>query len=396
MTTTVATIFPLSTLGTNNDSVGNETFYQQPADLKPPHHALLMPILFGILMVVGIVGNTLVIFVILKMRQFKTVTNYYVVNLAVADILFLCICAPSTAAQYGSPSFLGGRFMCKMVYYMQSVSAQVTCLFLVAMSIDRFQAIVRPLKSLKTRTLHNAATISIVIWLFAVTVYIPLLVFFDTVDIPYNGGIILLCKEFWSKTWSELFSIWIFLFTYTLPLVVISICYSMMILNLWQRVVPTDALSGPANDRNLRQKRKITWMVLTVVIVFAVCWLPVHVIQIWMEFDVNFPYTMATLDFKAAGHALIYINSCANPFIYTFLGENFQKNFKKTFHCCFKKVRPTREGAGHVANTGTQQGSSSEQAGTRRKTGGGRTQMSTLTSSNVEAKGIEQIDNNHC
>ena len=72
-------------------------------------------------MVVGIVGNTLVIFVILKMRQFKTVTNYYVVNLAVADILFLCICAPSTAAQYGSPSFLGGRFMCKMVYYMQSV-----------------------------------------------------------------------------------------------------------------------------------------------------------------------------------------------------------------------------------------------------------------------------------
>ena len=74
----------------------------------------------GIIMAVGIIGNTLVIYVVLRAGQ-RTVTNYYIVNLAVADVLVLAICSIPTATFYTDIPFVFGQFMCKMVNYTQYV-----------------------------------------------------------------------------------------------------------------------------------------------------------------------------------------------------------------------------------------------------------------------------------
>ncbi|XP_022096747.1 uncharacterized protein LOC110982564 [Acanthaster planci] len=346
-----------------------------------PFPPWLIPVILGILICVGMVGNSLVIFVIVRASQ-RTVTNYYIVNLAVADILFLAFCAPKTANDYLNQGFTLGRFMCKVVLYLQYVTSHSTCFLLAAMSVDRFQAIVRPLKSLKTRTLQTAITISVLVWLSAFLLYIPFPLYFDLQELVYQGTLTTYCLISWpSGTLEFAYTIMTFLFPYALPLVVIAVCYTVMLRHLWQRVAPSDAVSGPANtantERNLRQKRKITLMVLTVVIVFTVCWFPLHFYSLWSSFGASFVYTNHALNLKTAGHVLSYVNSCANPFIYAFLGENFRKSFRKAFPCCFKRARADRDEARRGV-TGANQGSTLV-AGPSTRTGS-NTQMSSLPS----------------
>uniref|UniRef100_A0A3Q3IF65 G-protein coupled receptors family 1 profile domain-containing protein n=1 Tax=Monopterus albus TaxID=43700 RepID=A0A3Q3IF65_MONAL len=80
--------------------------------------AWLVPTFFGLIMLVGLVGNSLVIHVVTKHQQMKTVTNFYIVNLAVTDILFLVCCVPFTATLYPLPSWIFGEFMCRLVNYL--------------------------------------------------------------------------------------------------------------------------------------------------------------------------------------------------------------------------------------------------------------------------------------
>ncbi|XP_044140223.1 kiSS-1 receptor [Bufo gargarizans] len=135
--------------------------------LKPPQlvDAWLVPLFFAMLMVVGLIGNSLVIYVISKHKQMRTVTNFYIANLATTDIIFLVCCVPITAALYSLPGWIFGEFMCKFVNYIQQVSVQATCVTLTAMSVDRWYVTVFPLRSLRQRTPRVATAVSLGIWI---------------------------------------------------------------------------------------------------------------------------------------------------------------------------------------------------------------------------------------
>ncbi|MGH0163211.1 UNVERIFIED_CONTAM: hypothetical protein FKN15_053868 [Acipenser sinensis] len=136
-------------------------------DQSPPLlvDAWLVPLFFALIMLVGLVGNSLVIHVITKHRQMRTVTNFYIANLATTDILFLVCCVPFTATLYPLPSWVFGDFMCRIVNYLQQVTAQATCITLTAMSVDRCYATVYPLQSLQHRTPRVAMAVSVGIWI---------------------------------------------------------------------------------------------------------------------------------------------------------------------------------------------------------------------------------------
>uniref|UniRef100_A0A674ISW0 KISS1 receptor n=1 Tax=Terrapene triunguis TaxID=2587831 RepID=A0A674ISW0_9SAUR len=136
---------------------------------SPPRlvDAWLVPLFFAMLMVVGLAGNSLVIYVITKHKQMRTVTNFYIANLATTDIIFLVCCVPFTAMLYPLPGWIFGEFMCKFVNYIQQVSVQATCVTLTAMSVDRWYVTVFPLRSLRQRTPRIAVAISLGIWICA-------------------------------------------------------------------------------------------------------------------------------------------------------------------------------------------------------------------------------------
>ena len=173
---------------------------------------------------------------------------------------------------------------------------------------------------------------------------IPLAVYFDLDTYSSDGGISYqtYCSEIWPVHLHHLFwpgyAVYAAVLMYLIPLLIISVCYSIMLLKVWTRVAPGDA-GRSNNDQNhqVQQKRKVTRMVLAVVIVFAVCWFPIHTLNLWMRLSEYFPYSYPTYIFKVFAHTLSYANSCVNPFVYAFMGENFKKYLKKAFPICFPK-----------------------------------------------------------
>ena len=90
--------------------------------------------------------------------------------------------------------------------------------------------------------------------------------------------------------------------------------------------------SAPLSRRSqTRRRSKVTRMVFIVVLLFAICWLPVHVFQLYRIFNPQFPRTITVYVLKMVSHTLSYANSIVNPFVYAFLNDGFRKAFRRTF-----------------------------------------------------------------
>lgn len=137
--------------------------------------SLAVPILFGIIVVVGLLGNLLVVIVVMANQQMRSTTNLLIINLALADLLFIVFCVPFTAVDYMLPYWPFGDVWCKMVQYLIVVTAYASVYTLVLMSLDRFLAVVHPIASIYVRTERNASSAILVTWVLIVLLALPVL-----------------------------------------------------------------------------------------------------------------------------------------------------------------------------------------------------------------------------
>lgn len=98
----------------------------------------VVTICFSLIGIMGFIGNTLVIYVVLPNPQMRNTTNLLIINLAIADLLFTIFCVPFTAIDYTLAVWPLGNAWCKIVQYLIIVSALASIYTLVLMSLDRF------------------------------------------------------------------------------------------------------------------------------------------------------------------------------------------------------------------------------------------------------------------
>ncbi|XP_014254955.1 allatostatin-A receptor-like [Cimex lectularius] len=146
--------------------------------------SIVVPILFGIIIILGLIGNFLVVVVVAANQQMRSTTNLLIINLAIADLLFIVFCVPFTATDYIFPFWPFGDIWCKMVQYLIVVTAYASVYTLVLMSVDRFLAVVHPIASMSVRTEKNALTAIVVTWFFIVISNIY--VIFCHGEVPYT------------------------------------------------------------------------------------------------------------------------------------------------------------------------------------------------------------------
>uniref|UniRef100_A0A672HC89 KISS1 receptor b n=1 Tax=Salarias fasciatus TaxID=181472 RepID=A0A672HC89_SALFA len=328
--------------------------------------AWLVPTFFGFIMLVGLVGNSLVIHVVTKHQQMKTVTNFYIVNLATTDILFLICCVPFTATLYPLPSWIFGEFMCRLVNYLQQVTAQATCITLSAMSVDRCYVTVYPLRSLQHRTPRVALAVSVSIWIGSLLLSVPVAVY-QRLETGYWFGPQTYCSEvFPSARLQKAFIIYSFLAVYLLPLLTITGCYGFMLKRMGQPSVnPVDSsyqLQAQA-ERAAAVRARVSRMVVVMVVLFLVCWGPIQVCILLQAFGLH-NYVLYKL--RIWGHCMSYSNSSVNPLVYAFMGNNFRKAFRNAFPAVF--VRRAR-GRVRVGTTDTEEGGHADQQAPKGDTG---------------------------
>ncbi|XP_076066622.1 neuropeptide SIFamide receptor-like [Oratosquilla oratoria] len=287
----------------------------------------------------GLVGNSFVIAVVFRSPRMRTVTNYFIVNLAVADVLVIVFCLPATLVANIYHPWILGWFMCKMVAYVQSVSVSASVNSLVAVSLDRFLAIWFPLKMQITK--RRAQALIVIIWIVAMTTAVPLAVYFDTVtpypDLPSMA----FCIEVWpSKEAGRLyFLIAHLLLCYLLPLQLISACYIMIWIKVAYRAIPGDARDAAVQQMQQRSKVKVVKMLVVVVIIFMLSWLPLYAIftRIKVGGEQGDMESSVLAIITPMAQWLGASNSCINPILYAFFNKKYRNGFLaivRSRSCC--------------------------------------------------------------
>ncbi|XP_061876838.1 delta-type opioid receptor-like [Entelurus aequoreus] len=287
--------------------------------------------LYSLVFVVGLLGNCLVMYVIVRYTKMKTATNIYIFNLALADAL-VTTTMPFQSIDYLLNTWPFGQAVCKVFIAIDYYNMFTSIFTLTMMSVDRYVAVCHPVKALDFRTPAKAKAINVCIWFLSSTAGIPALVLGGT---QTSGGITECALQFPEPYvyWDTLMKVCVFVFAFVVPVLIITVCYSLMVL----RLKSVRMLSGSrVKDRNLR---RITRLVVVVVAVFVVCWTPIHIF-ILVKALVRVPETTAIMAAYFFCVALGYTNSSLNPVLYAFLDENFKRCFKDL--CLSARMRRQR------------------------------------------------------
>ncbi|XP_041630983.1 allatostatin-A receptor [Drosophila kikkawai] len=314
----------------------------------------IVPVFFGIIGFAGLLGNGLVILVVVANQQMRSTTNLLIINLAVSDILFVIFCVPFTATDYVLPEWPFGNIWCKFVQYMIVVTCHCSVYTLVLMSFDRFLAVVHPVTSMSLRTERNATLAIMFAWITIVTTAIPVALSHSVRDYQYHGSAGTACvfstdEEVWSLVG---FQVSFFLSSYVAPLTLICFLYIGMLARLWK-----SAPGCKPSAESRKGKRRVTRMVVVVVLAFAICWLPIHVILVLKALDLYGASHLSVI-IQIISHVVAYTNSCINPILYAFLSDNFRKAFRKVVWCCSPPPLMTNQQVTKTTRTATGNGTS--------------------------------------
>ncbi|XP_004074347.1 delta-type opioid receptor [Oryzias latipes] len=293
--------------------------------------AVSITALYSLICVVGLLGNVLVMYGVVRYTKMKTATNIYIFNLALADALATST-LPFQSAKYLMNTWPFGEFLCKVVIGIDYYNMFTSIFTLTMMSVDRYIAVCHPVKALGFRTPAKAKMINILIWILSSAIGVPIMIMAVTKVTDTNKTTCMLSFPDPDWYWDTVIKICVFIFAFVVPVMVITVCYGLMIL----RLRSVRLLSGSKEkDRNMR---RITRMVLVVVAAFIVCWTPIHIfiiVRTMVEVDTRNPFVVASWHLCIA---LGYTNSSLNPVLYAFLDENFKRCFRDFCLPCRTRV----------------------------------------------------------
>ncbi|KAK3107473.1 hypothetical protein FSP39_015343 [Pinctada imbricata] len=211
---------------------GNETTkYQFRFSLE---WLIFLSILYTLTTLFTVAGNILVILVFVRGRHSRTDLRPYLINLAVADLIMAVFCMPFTFGDAVFRSWIFTEPLCPIVIFMQTLSVAASVFINVAIGIDRFLVVTFPLmsKGSKSRTKFVIATI----WVFSLAVSLVVVPVARVQKVGINN---VACNEFWPDiTHKQVYTMAIFLLTYAIPLIILTISYSVVGFLLWKRTSP--------------------------------------------------------------------------------------------------------------------------------------------------------------
>ncbi|MBN3312194.1 QRFPR protein, partial [Atractosteus spatula] len=312
-------------------------------------------VMYAIIFVLALVGNSLVVYIIVKKRAMRTATSIFICSLAVSDLLITFFCIPFTLLQNISSEWLGGVFVCKTVPFVQSTAIVTGILTMTCIAIERYQGIVYPLKMKRQYTPKRAYKMLGVVWTVAVIVGSPML-YVQQLEVKYDflyDHHHVCCQERWrSSAHRQVYATFILVALFILPLTAMLILYSRIAFELWVRKRVGDSsvlntMNHSEINKIARKKKRAVKMMITVVLLFTICWAPFHVVHMLFEYnDFEKEYDDVTVSMIIAiVQAVGFFNSFNNPIVYAFMNENFKKNCLSTLSRCVRRRNPSRQRA---------------------------------------------------
>ncbi|KAI4875721.1 hypothetical protein NFI96_005574 [Prochilodus magdalenae] len=331
--------------------------------LHEPSVSAIFIVSYLLIFVVCMVGNGVVCFIVLRSKSMRTVTNLFILNLAISDLLVGIFCMPTTLVDNIITGWPFGSLVCKLSGMVQGISVSASVFTLVAIAVDRFRCIVYPFK--QKLTISTCTLIIIVIWVLAISIMCPSGVMLQVtkesrVSILLGDGNatrpFYWCRENWpNQEMRKIYTTVLFANIYLAPLTLIVIMYARIGIMLFKTAVPACASqaggsgsgsgtgSGKASGCEgrghtvSRKKKRVIKMLLVVALLFILSWLPLWTLMMLSDYASlsEHQHRVINIYVYPLAHWLAFCNSSVNPIIYGFFNENFRRGFQAAFKLQF-------------------------------------------------------------
>ena len=291
---------------------------------------------YCLILLVSLAGNTSIVIIVYKTKTMRKSINFLVVNMAMSDLLYPIFVIPRIVTELYVDSWLIssvlGQAMCKLVHFFQDISAVVSIESLALIAVDRFGAVVFPLRcpfiSSKLCPFFILAT-----WMVAMAIHSPDVMVFKLVESP--GG--LACATKWNEVFGESSSIANYYLALTviifyIPLVLIAILYVIIYYKLKAHTIPGEqSVVSAAEQQRVKRERNVLNMAIAIVLGFVVCWVPFSIIIILYYYAWPKSFICGMYYISSIAKLMSRANCAVNPSICFMFSGNYQQGLKKLF-----------------------------------------------------------------
>ena len=294
---------------------------------------------YCLFIIVSLVANSLIVMIVYKTPNLRKPINFFIANMASSDLLYPIFWIPWYLSHLHTNSFpIGGKVgqaLCKLVPFFSNVSFVVSIQNLILIAVDRFGAVVFPLRSPLIRS-KLCPFFILTTWIVAVAFNSPDLFTYKLVENPEGT----FCVLEWKKTFGESSSFPSFVLAYHIlsiyiPVLLLVILYSIIVIKLKTQVHPGEQSANSQQQRN-RRNRNVLQMSIAIVTVFVLCWLPYSINVLIIEYPNTF--THLSCSFWIYYRVTFYLTNayCAiNPVICFMFSSNYRKALKRLIKCSF-------------------------------------------------------------
>ncbi|XP_049587285.1 chemerin-like receptor 1 [Syngnathus scovelli] len=323
----------------NKTTAPGEDFNDLYGNFSDPHEQLrdslniMSTIVYSLAFVLGVLGNGLVIWVT-GFSMKKTINTIWFLNLAVADFLFTAFLPFSvtyTALGFHWPF---GKFMCKLTSAVSALNMFSSVYILTVISMDRCVSVVWPIWAQNYRNVKKASRVSLGVWALALILSTPYFIYRDTGPSFFSEEVIncfnnfVFSDDFITPELNQLrlfryqaITVSRFLLSFAIPFTVIVSCYATII----HRLRKNPNLAG--------QSRRTFKIIAAVIVVFFFCWAPFQILVL-LELTSYTHSSVVLQNVITVGlpiaTSLAFINSCLNPLLYVFMGQDFKDKVRKS------------------------------------------------------------------
>ncbi|XP_006876923.1 PREDICTED: neuropeptide FF receptor 2 [Chrysochloris asiatica] len=321
--------------------------------LHQPQVAAVFIISYFLIFFLCMVGNTVVCFIVMKNKHMHTVTNLFILNLAISDLLVGIFCMPITLLDNIIAGWPFGNTMCKISGLVQGISVSASIFTLVAIAVDRFRCVVYPFKP--KLTIKTAFVIIVIIWVLAITIMSPSAIMLHVqeekhyqvrLNFQNKTSPVYWCREDWpNQEMRKIYTTVLFVNIYLTPLTLIVIMYGRIGISLFKAAVPHTGKQNQEQWQSVsKKKQKVIKMLLIVALLFILSWLPLWTLMMLSDYADLSPNELHIINIYIYpfAHWLAFCNSSINPIIYGFFNENFRRGFQDAFqlHFCQRRTKP--------------------------------------------------------
>ncbi|XP_068004826.1 psychosine receptor [Melanerpes formicivorus] len=294
-------------------------------------HALdkyLFPFVYSTVMIISIPINCISLYASCIQVRKKNELAVYIFSLSLADLLYSLILPLWIDYAWNGDNWRFSPLLCQISAFLMYMNFYTSTAFLACISVDRYLALVHPLKLQHLRTRRISLFVSILVWLLESVLNSAILVNNEVFNDPCNFTNHTLCYDKYPlEQWQSQMNLLRICSGYLLPLIIIVFCYH----KIYQVVRCNQATVD-------EEKKKVKKLILNIIITFIVCFTPYHVVLLIRS--IKEPYTkdpqILLLIYKVyrITQALTSLNCIADPILYCFVSETTRTDILNLLRCC--------------------------------------------------------------